>query len=215
MAPARIGNLVTMAQPVQPFVDVADKLTVPDRLWSREEVLTRPCPVPASPGVYAWYFDGLPAIAPLSDCHDVSGFTRLYVGISPGRPPRNGKPPSSQTIRHRIRYHYRGNAAGSTLRLTLGSLLSEELGIQLRRVGSGERLTFGRGELLLSEWMSRHARVVWSIHPTPWEPEHHLIQQWNLPLNLDQNAHSPFQRKLSEIRGNARALARALPVVTT
>jgi hypothetical protein len=35
-----------------------------------------------------------------------------------------------------IRYHYTGNASGSTLRLTLGCLLAERLGIQLRRVGA-------------------------------------------------------------------------------
>ncbi|MET8121086.1 GIY-YIG nuclease family protein [Micromonospora sp. NPDC005189] len=68
----------------------------------------------------------------------------LYVDISPKAPPGNGRPPSRQTIRGRIRYHYRGNAAGSTLRLTLGSLLAGELGIGLRRVGSGNRLTFGQ-----------------------------------------------------------------------
>lgn len=32
-------------------------------------------------------------------------------------------------------------ACGSTLRLTLGCLLAEQLGIQLRRVGSGARVT--------------------------------------------------------------------------
>ncbi|MEU1194017.1 GIY-YIG nuclease family protein [Streptomyces sp. NPDC005859] len=42
---------------------------------------------------------------------------------------------STQNLRKRVRYHYRGNAAGSTLRLTLGCLL----GLDLRRVGSGKR----------------------------------------------------------------------------
>ena len=50
---------------------------------------------------------------------------------------------------------YRGNAYGSTLRLTLGCLLADQLGIELRRVGSGTRLTFGDGEQALSEWMRR------------------------------------------------------------
>ena len=48
-------------------------------------------------------------------------------------------------MRERIRYHYQGNAEGSTLRLTLGCLLSEELDIELRRVGSGKRMTFAEG----------------------------------------------------------------------
>jgi hypothetical protein len=43
-----------------------------------------------------------------------------------------------------------GNAEGSTLRLSSGCILAEQLGIQLRRVGSGKRLTFGTGEQRLS-----------------------------------------------------------------
>jgi hypothetical protein len=41
-----------------------------------------------------------------------------------------------------IKDHYTGNAEGSTLRKTLGCLLADELGIQLRRVGSGKGMTF-------------------------------------------------------------------------
>ncbi|MFF8174696.1 GIY-YIG nuclease family protein [Streptomyces chartreusis] len=48
---------------------------------------------------------------------------------------------STQNLRKRVRHHYRGNAAGSTLRLTLGCLL----GLELRRVGGGKRMTFRQG----------------------------------------------------------------------
>ncbi|MFC4501838.1 MULTISPECIES: GIY-YIG nuclease family protein [Streptomyces] len=55
---------------------------------------------------------------------------------------------STQNLRKRVRYHYRGNAAGPTLRLTLGCML----GLELRRVGSGKRMTFGKaGETTLSQ----------------------------------------------------------------
>ena len=195
------------------FETVVRALTEPDGLWRRTEVLDRPCPIPTEPGVYAWYFDDVTHRVPTAGCHTVNGSARLYVGISPGRTPQNGKPPSRQSLRHRIRYHYRGNAAGSTLRLTLGCLLADELGIQLRRVGSGSRLTFAGGEALLSDWMGLHARVAWARHPTPWWAEHALIEKWVLPLNLDQNAHNPFRGELSAARATARALARDLPVV--
>jgi hypothetical protein len=33
-----------------------EELLVPDRLYTAAEVLARDCPVPASPGVYGWYF---------------------------------------------------------------------------------------------------------------------------------------------------------------
>jgi len=76
------------------------------------------------------------------------GFVLLYVGITPGPPSATGKT-SRQTLRSRLRYHFRGNAEGSTLRLSVGCLLSESLRIELRRVGSGLRMTFGLGERVL------------------------------------------------------------------
>jgi hypothetical protein len=168
--------------------------------------------VPAVAGVYAWYFDRVPPGVPTNGCHLAHGATLLYVGISPKAPPAKGTP-SRQTVRHRIRYHYRGNAEGSTLRLTLGCLLAEELGIGLRRVGSGRRMTFGPdGESRLTAWMADHACVVWTVTDRPWELERQLIRSLVLPLNLDQNQHSPFHQRLSEIRAAQRTRARALPI---
>ncbi|MFE7860028.1 GIY-YIG nuclease family protein [Streptomyces sp. NPDC057403] len=118
---------------------------------------------------------------------------------------------STQNLRKRVRYHYRGNAAGSTLRLTLGCLL----GLELRRVGSGKRMTFGKaGEVTLSQWMADNARVCWIERSEPWDLESQLIQQLDLPLNLDQNRHNAFHGRLKELRAQARRLARELPVTS-
>ncbi len=117
---------------------------------TRAEVLARPCPIPAEPGVYGWWFRRLPADIDVSRCERRGGLTLLYAGISPGPPPRNGKPPSRQHLRTRVTYHFRGDAEGSTLRKTLGCLLAGELGIELRRVGSGTRRTFATGEAALT-----------------------------------------------------------------
>ncbi|RNM00992.1 GIY-YIG nuclease family protein [Micromonospora solifontis] len=190
-----------------------EALLRPARLYSAEEVRGRGCPIPASAGVYAWYFTSPPPGVPTEGCHRWDGAALLYVGISPKAPPMNGRAASRQTIRSRVRYHYRGNAEGSTLRLTLGSLLADELGIGLRRVGSGKRMTFGRvGEPRLTEWMSRHAHVVWSATDQPWKLEEGLIRSWVLPLNLDQNRHGSFHGQLSALRAAQRAQARLLPV---
>jgi hypothetical protein len=139
--------------------------------------------------------------------------TLLYTGISPKRPPTNGRPPSRQTLRHRIRYHFRGNAEGSTLRKTLGVLLAEALGIELRRVGSGKRMTFGVGEPLLSEWMADNALVAWVVDPEPWLLEARLIADLDVPLNLDGNRHHRFHPELTAARAQAVARARALPIL--
>ena len=113
-----------------------DKLVNPNRLYTRTEVLQRKGPVPNEAGVYAWYFKETPPRVPLEKCVIHENMHLLYVGISPSKPSRQGKT-SSQNLSKRIKYHYRGNAEGSTLRLTLGCLLAEHLGIELRRVGSG------------------------------------------------------------------------------
>jgi hypothetical protein len=94
--------------------------------------------------------------------------------------------PSKSHLRQRLRTHYFGNAAGSTLRRTLGCLLSDQLAIQLRRVGSGGRYTFTNpGEQLLDEWMKRHAFVTWTETNAPWALEKQLLSSGlRLPLNL-------------------------------
>ena len=99
--------------------------------------------MPAVPGVYAWWFDDALGQVPTEGCVQRDGWTLLYVGISPKRPPSNGRPPSSQTIQSRVRFHYLRTAEGSTLRLSLGVLL----GLELRRVGSGTGRTFSDQEI--------------------------------------------------------------------
>jgi hypothetical protein len=109
-----------------PDGQVLPGLRSPIRLWSRSEVLARPSPVPRSSGVYAWYLRELPPGVPASDCIRCNGLTLLYVGIAPRPPAANGRV-SRRTLRTRLRQHYARNAAGSTLRLTLGCLLAHQL----------------------------------------------------------------------------------------
>ena len=116
-------------------------------------------------------------------------------------------------MQSRVRYHYTGNEEGSTLRLTLGVLLSDELGIELRRVGSGKRRTFSTGEHALSAWMADHARASCTSHPEPWLLEESLIANLDLPLKLDQNRHHHFHTEQSRQRSEAKAAAAALPVL--
>jgi hypothetical protein len=133
--------------------------------------------------------------------------TLLYVGISPSRST------SRQNLRKRIRYHYRGNAAGSTLRLTLGVLLSGISGHPLRRVGTGRRMTFTHsGEQWLDRWMEANAFVTWIEHPEPWNIEAGVFGRLSLPLNLQDNDHHAFHVLLSQERAAARQRAMVEPV---
>ena len=193
--------------------DYLKQVTKPERLWSRSEVLAQPSPVPREPGLYAWYFKTIPPIVPTDACISIRGLTLLYCGISPKSPPKDGKKASEQTLWNRIRYHFNGNAEGSTLRLTLGTLLAKTLGIELRRVGSGKRMTFGDGEEAISRWMDDNAFVIWVVHPRPWELESDVIRNLSLPLNLDQNKSHAFHSVLSQTRQQARQNAREKAVV--
>jgi hypothetical protein len=192
-----------------------DRLLHPNQLYTASDVAARPCPVPARPGVYAWYFVEPPPHVVTTDCHRAGDRLLLYVGISPKAPPLNGRSPSRSTLRKRIQTHYFGNAAGSTLRRTLGCLLSSQLGIQLRRVGSSGRYTFTNpGEQLLDRWMSRCALVTWVETEEPWALERHLLSSGLiLPLNVDGNPCLEAVEVVRAVRLKARQLADELEII--
>ena len=184
------------------------------RLYSPAEILARPCPIPARPGVYGWFFREIPPGINAAGTCERDGSRLLYVGISPRRPAANGRPPSTQTLRTRIRYHCRGNAAGSTLRLTVGCLLAERLGIELRRVGSGNRETFtATGETILSDWIARNMRVSFIEDNEPWVAEPAIIGSLDLPLNIEHNSHNSQRQVVRDARARCKGHARGLPVV--
>jgi hypothetical protein len=108
-----------------------------------------------------------------------------------------------------------GNAAGSTLRRTLGCLLSEQLGIQLRKVGSGGRYTFTNpGEQVLDAWMKQHAFVTWVETSAPWDLELYLLSSGlRLPLNVDGNPWVEAVALVKAVRLKARQAADQLSVV--
>jgi hypothetical protein len=180
------------------------------RLFSRAEVLQRPSPVPRTYGLYAWYFRNAPTIIPTDSCLTFDGKTLLYLGIAPDKA---NKPNSRSSLFTRIRYHYRGNAEGSTLRRTLGVILEKESGFGLRRVGSGKRITLTHeGERWLDDWMDTNAFVAWSEHPAPWTIERELLHRLSCPLNIDDNAHHPYYPLLRRMRREAVQRARNMPI---
>ncbi|MBL6082284.1 hypothetical protein JMJ56_30370 [Belnapia sp. T18] len=188
-------------------------LLQPPELISQKQIAEKPCPIPKLPGVYALYFDEIPPGVPTDGCVRLSGFTLLYVGIAPKAPPTNGRKASAAHLQQRVTYHFRGNAAGSTLRLTLGCLLADRLGIQLRRVGNGRTRTFTNpGEQRLDAWMADHARVVWVATDRPWQLETELIGDLSLPLNVAGNARHPYCATLKVIRSEAKAAATMMPI---
>lgn len=180
-----------------------DTLLNPSNLWSRSEVLVRPCPIPLEQGIYAWYFRSLPPGVPESLSPQFDGLHLLYIGVSPAHES------SKNNLRKRIQAHFRGNASSSTLRLTLGCLLSNTIGLRLRPTGSTGRLTFADDETILSDWLEQNAFVTWVSSPRPWVIEKDVISNISPLLNLQHNKSSPFHSTLSAIRHQAQAAARA------
>jgi hypothetical protein len=168
---------------------------------SRSDVLASPPQIPASPGVYGWYFNELPHpdIDP-KQCTRVEGMPLLYVGIAP----RSAT--SHATIRTRLRQHFAGNVGGSTLRFTLGSLLSDRLQL---RLGAKAR-TYGDGESRLNSWMQAHAFVTFVNVSEPWTIERDTLASLDLPLNLDMNLGHPFHPRLSAARAKQLKLLRSV-----
>jgi hypothetical protein len=75
-------------------------------------------------------------------------------------------------------------------------------------VGSKERLTFGNGEQILSEWMAANALECWVELPRRWEIEQTIIEELLPPLNLAGNRTHDFHASLSSLRREMRRKAR-------
>ncbi|HQE16619.1 MAG TPA: hypothetical protein PLD01_16330 [Mycobacterium sp.] len=185
--------------------------------YTRDEIFAEPSPVPAEAGAHGWWFRDIPGDIDVSGCEQREGLTLLYVGISPGPPRADGKPQVAQDLRKRIRYHFGAGGAsadGSTLRKSLGVLLGDQLGISLRRIGSGRRQTLAGGEAVLTEWMAENASVSWVLHPEPWHLEAKLLNALDLPLNIHDNDRNAFAPQLKKLRRDAAVKAgkkRVLP----
>ena len=177
---------------------VLSRLTRPEHLWSRSECLSRPSPVPATAGLYGWYFRELPPGVDGNGCVRREEFTLLYVGIAPSRPLGHNGLRSTSSLRSRIRMHYAGSAEGSTLRLSLGALLAKKLG--LRRDPTSTSKSFGEGEVKLSNWMEANACVTWVEQAEPWSIETSVIARLYLPFNLAHNRDHPFWAHLTRSR---------------
>jgi hypothetical protein len=188
--------------------DDAEKLQAllhPKDLILRRQVIGASSIVPPEPGVYALYFKRSPSPdIQLEKCHKWQGRYLLYVGTSPS------KPSSQANLRKRLSGHMRGNASRSTVRKSVGCLMSRALNIQLYPVGS--RLTFASGEQNLSHWLEENVSVHWVVHLAPWDLEKFAIATLNLPLNLAHNKKHPFYSTLKKSRKEASMLARSLVV---
>lgn len=160
---------------------------------------------PREKGVYAWWFTPGALPVPTAGYAVAEGRELLYVGIAPRKPSSAGRESASR-LRTRLITHATKDASRSTLRLSLGVLLSGKLGLTLG-VHRG-RLNWGpEGELGLTRWMNEHARVTWVVDDEPWVIETELLAGAPLALNVDGRTDA-FAVSLSEWRQQVRSEAR-------
>ena len=120
----------------------------------------------------------------------LAGRPIVYVGIS------------NKSLRVRdYRSHFKGNTRGSTLRKSLGSLLS----LAKKRTESIlSKYRFEKDdEVLLSEWMINNLVLHYFVIDNPLIIEKLLIDQLNPPLNLKDNKNIEnidFRIRLKELR---------------
>ncbi len=168
----------------------------PTTVTNRDKAIQENSCIPRSSGLYAWYLRNLPEVVPVDGCTQFQDYYLMYVGISPFKEGGSGN------LRQRIQTHFgkneSNNASRSTLRLSLGCLLTEFLNINLQHVD--DRIHFNEGEKLLNEWMAKNALVVWEVYSCPWAIESKIIENLSLPLNLKHNTQHEFYDHLSNLR---------------
>lgn len=192
-------------------------------LYSRQEMIYDTCPAPGEFGVYACFFKDIPDEIPIEGCHQVDGWTLLYLGVSPMKSTDTNF--HKNNLKKRLRTHLMNDAEGSTLRKSLGVLLAKKTGYSLRLIkpekqvdknqrGKKKRVTLtNSGEQALDRWLDHNIRVTWLVHSTPWDIIPELFSQFTLPLSLDSPNKIPFHAHLSKWRSQAKKKAKSLPEV--
>lgn len=182
------------------FSATADRVLHPPSLHRPTDVNR----VPSEKGIYAWLFTHGRLPVPDAPYAHANGFDLLYVGIAPKKPSSKGKESASR-LRSRIRSHCKGDASRSTLRLTLGVLLAEELNLSLG-IHKG-RLNWGAdGEVRLTGWINAYARMTWVEIETPWVVEDELLLHATVALNIDGRTDA-FSHELRRCRDKMRRSA--------
>ncbi len=159
---------------------------------------------PSQFGVYGWYFDEPPPYVPTNGCTSVktgswpfrTKWWLLYVG--------KAKSLSERIVTYHIGGGHYAKRTMSSLRLSLGCLLSKKLGILLYYPPE----SFGKKEKKLNNWLEKHALITWVRTAYIDEVETCAIQEYYLPLNYEHNNH-PLVQPLSNLRKAFRKIVKS------
>jgi hypothetical protein len=153
--------------------------------------------VPDVPGIYAiflkdserllqrWGFFELEQLEPIR----LMEATLFYIG-------------SSNNLRRRLKSHFGRNSKGSSFRMTLGLLLTDELSLRVRI--TEDRPYFGfDDEARLANWIGEYAIVMVRPCASHTALEARLVRRLPLPLNIAERRRQPLARHLLALRFRA------------
>jgi hypothetical protein len=161
-------------------------------------------------GVYFVFFDALEGLLHRSGYYHFNpdrpysqeGYELLYVGAS------------VDPLSRRVLEHLNGNTKGSSLRMTVGALMSSELGLEPVTTPRRTYFDFGSdGEARLTDWMLAHTRVATAASAQPYADERELLTTIPLPFNISERRRHPFSKYLMAQRAVMAGKARALQAV--
>jgi len=168
-----------------------------DGIVSASEVMRQPDLLPRHKGAYAWYFDPKDMPREIAGEHplDINGRLLLYIGVA------GASSKSRNTLRKRVLDAHLKGRLFSTLRVSLGYLLRDELDLTPRKK-EGEIHFDRKGEQRLTEWLAANASVAWLPDERPWEIEAMTLAAYGimLSLNIEGNPLNEFAQQLRQER---------------
>ena len=160
------------------------------------EVVSDPAQIADGGGVYGIFFDSGQLLLEKAGYlefdggfpYSRDGYDLLYVGATGG------------TLRHRAIQHLVGNSRTSSLRMTVGAILADELILDPVADGSHCYFDFGDGEARLSAWLTSYTKVAVVPCDAPFVEELALLRTVPLPLNISERKRHRFSKYLMTLR---------------
>jgi uncharacterized protein DUF6884/GIY-YIG catalytic domain-containing protein len=142
------------------------------------------------PGLYSWFVDQDGAEQLSRGLGQTVAPGLVYVGQTGATRWPSGRASGSTLLKRVKEQHLNGSRTGSTLRLTLGSILDVSFEAPVLREA-------------LSEWMRNHLRVVPLLiedADSLGDLESHVVRALDPPLNLDHVERTELRKTLGELR---------------
>lgn len=152
--------------------------------------------LPSEPGTYFVFFDSGQLLLERSGYlefdqsypFNLDGFDLLYVGAT------------ADSLRLCAMQQVVGDSRSSSLRMTVGALVADDL--NLDPVGDDSRtyFNFGDGERRLTEWLCAYTRVAVHVTDQPFVVEKMLLRSLTVPFNISDRKRHPYSKYLTNLR---------------